>query len=261
VSLLTVSSFAVNEASHAIFTVRGAVNQVVNLSLVSGTATEGIDYGASLEIWDGNTWIPYDATNGLNLGSDQKALVRVAIVNDTVYEISETFQLKAADRANSSQFATGEADIRDNNTGVIFGDPTSTPGAIYMASPTATNVNELKSSTRSTTFSLQLSSGAQSVIVSSTGTTNNWGLFNPGGNQTANLYGESITIPSAYLDILPTGGSIARTINVDYGQTASALSQSDANFTYRYVIGIAGLGGENSASNFLDYGQQHAYGS
>lgn len=246
-SLLTVSSFQVNEKSNfAIFTVRGAINQVVNLDLFNGTGLSWIDYDANIEIWNGTTWDPYNSSTGLDLGATQKALVRVAIIDDNTYEVSKTFTLKASDRTTPSQFAEGIAEIRDDGTGIIFSNPLAGAGDIYMASPTATNVSELNSS-RTTTFALSLGPDTPNdwpgfVQVSSTGATNQWARYTP-SVQTAlvNLYGESITIPSTYLNLDPVSNSIAREITVNYGITAQDLSNE--LFTYRYVIGIAGLRG------------------
>lgn len=250
-SLLTVSSFQVNENSNfAIFTVRGAINQVVNLELFNGTGLSWIDYDANLEIWNGTTWDPYNSSTGLNLGATQKALVRVAIIDNNTYEVSKTFTLRASDRTTPSQFAEGVAEIRDDGTGVIFSDPVAGTGAIYMASPTATNVSQLIND-RTTSFSLALGPNSPtgwsgSVQVSSTGETNLWATYTPPVSATTvNLYGESISIPSTYLNLdpAPVTSSIAREITVDYGITAQEISNE--SFTYRYVIGIAGLRGSS----------------
>lgn len=250
-SLLTVSSFQVNENSNfAIFTVRGAINQVVNLELFNGTGLSWIDYDANLEIWNGTTWDPYNSSTGLNLGATQKALVRVAIIDNNTYEVSKTFTLRASDRTTPSQFAEGVAEIRDDGTGVIFSDPVAGNGAIYMASPTATNVSQLIND-RTTSFSLALGPNSPtgwsgSVQVSSTGETNLWATYTPPVSATTvNLYGESISIPSTYLNLdpAPVTSSIAREITVDYGITAQEISNE--SFTYRYVIGIAGLRGSS----------------
>jgi len=244
-SLLTVSGFQVNEkSSYAIFTVRGAINQVVDLELVDGTALSGIDYGTTLEIWNGTTWDPYNSSTGLDLGATQKALVRVAIIDDNTYQVSKTFTLKSSDRTTPSQFAEGVAEIRDDGTGVIFSDPLAGTGAIYMASPTATNVSELNNS-RTTSFALALGSNPPAewpgtVQVSSTGETNKWATFTPSPQPAVvNLYGESVSIPTTYLDLIADANSIARTVTVNYGISAQELSNE--SFTYRYVIGIAGL--------------------
>lgn len=244
-SLLTVSSFQVNENSDfAVFTVRGGINQVVDLNLVSGTAASGIDFGTSLEIWNGSSWDDYNSSTGLDLGATQKALVRVRILDDSADEVSETFTLKASDRTTPSQFAEGIAEIRDDGTGVIFSDPLTGTGAIYMASPTATNVSELNNS-RTTSFALALGSNppagwSGTVQVSSTGETNKWATFTPSLQPAVvNLYGETISIPTTYLDLIADANSIARTVTVNYGISAQELSNE--SFTYRYVIGIAGL--------------------
>ena len=250
-SLLTVSSFQVNENSNfAIFTVRGAINQVVDLNLVSGTAVSGIDFGTTLEIWNGTSWDEYNSGTGLDLGATQKALVRVRILDNIAYEASESFTLRASDRTTPSQFAEGIAEIRDDGTGVIFSDPLTGTGAIYMASPTATNVSQLINN-RTTSFSLALgpnspSEWSGSVQVSSTGEINLWATFTPPVSATTvNLYGESISIPSTYLNLDPdpVTNSIARQITVDYGVSAQEISNE--SFTYRYVIGIAGLRGSS----------------
>ena len=54
------------------------------------------------------------------------------------------------------------------------------------------------------------------------------------------LYGQPVTIATAYLDVLPVDGTIAREVGLDFGSTATGLG--NPAYTYHYVIGVAGLG-------------------
>ncbi|WP_157272170.1 Ig-like domain-containing protein, partial [Azohydromonas aeria] len=126
---LAVDDLSVNEASpYAVFTVTGAANQRVALSLRNGTASDA-DHGTALEVYDSGTgqWSAYAGSATLNaLG---KLLVRTTITQDSVYEGPESFALVAANTGGTE--ALGTAEIRDDGTGTRYPGtvtPTGAPG-------------------------------------------------------------------------------------------------------------------------------------
>ncbi|BFM40186.1 Ig-like domain-containing protein [Synechocystis sp. LKSZ1] len=126
---VTVTSPTVNEASpYAVFTVDGALGQLVSLSLTNGTAGSS-DYGNGLEYSadGGATWTSYTG-GGIPLnGAGGTLLVRTPITNDTIYEGAETFTLTATPTGGTAAIGTGT--IVDDGTGIIFnpdGSPNST---------------------------------------------------------------------------------------------------------------------------------------
>ena len=118
---LTVNNVSVNEGSpYAVFTVGGVAGQSLTLGLSSGTAAVGTDTGASLEYFNGTSWVPY-AGAAVTMPASGQLLVRTAISNDTGYEGAETFKLNA----------TNAAGVQTQGTGTITDDGT---GSIYLAS-------------------------------------------------------------------------------------------------------------------------------
>ena len=87
-------------------------------SLQSGSAAIGIDTGSSLEFLDGTTWV--SAASGVNFAAGVNSrLLRVAIVNDSLYEISESFTINTGAITGSvvnSAGVSGTVTIRDNGT-------------------------------------------------------------------------------------------------------------------------------------------------
>ncbi|HYF44533.1 MAG TPA: VCBS domain-containing protein, partial [Ramlibacter sp.] len=122
---VTVSSVDLNEASsHAVFTVGGAVGQVVSLSLADGNATSGADYGPSLQYWNG-AWQNY--TGPVTLTSTT-LLVRTPIINNAVYEGPEAFGLRASNTGGTA--TVGNAVIYDDGTASKY------DGTVTGSSPT-----------------------------------------------------------------------------------------------------------------------------
>nr|WP_314498529.1 choice-of-anchor L domain-containing protein [uncultured Chryseobacterium sp.] len=82
------------------------------------------------------------------------------------------------------------------------------------------------------------------VRVTRTSGANTWGSFTPPvATATTTVHGVTTSsFPTTYLDLI---GTIPRTLTIDFGTSANALSTSSN--TYQYIIGIAGLGGENAS--------------
>ncbi|MFQ4137985.1 VCBS domain-containing protein [Nodosilinea sp. PGN35] len=130
---LTVSSPTVNEASpYVVFTVGGAANQQITLSLADGTAT-GADYGPGLQYWDGTDWVNYTANALVSIPAGGMLLVRTTIVNDGVFEGSETFTLTATNTGGTG--TTGTGTIVDDGTGLKF------PGTVTGGIPDTASTN------------------------------------------------------------------------------------------------------------------------
>jgi hypothetical protein len=116
---LTVNDVTVNEASpYAIFTVSGAANQYVQLSVEDETATDA-DYSPNLEYYNGSTWLSYTIGNYVQIpASGTTLLVRTAITNDSPYEGAETFALIVFNTGGGSDLGIGT--IKDDGTGSLF---------------------------------------------------------------------------------------------------------------------------------------------
>ncbi|MEI8168094.1 MAG: tandem-95 repeat protein, partial [Rhodoferax sp.] len=126
---VTVSSPTVSEASpYVVFTVTGLPDQLVSLSLASDTATVGVDTGSSLQYFDGTAWQNYIPGSLVAIpAGGTTLLVRTAIINDTVFEVSESLRLKVSNSGGVSfeGIATIKDDasssnvyLADNRTGV-----------------------------------------------------------------------------------------------------------------------------------------------
>ncbi len=68
------------------------------------------------------------------------------------------------------------------------------------------------------------------------------------------LYGQEVTMPTAYLDLLNVNGTIARTVSIDFGISSASLA--NATYTYNYIIGVAGLGGLPTESSTVTSSQR-----
>lgn len=128
---LTVDDIVVNEGSpFGVFTLGGAANQWVKLSLNDGTATidangtpltDGTeDYGPSLEYWNGSSWTTYTANSFVQMDANGVLLVRTEVINDTPFENTESFFLGAQNTGGSTTFGSGT--IVDDGTGKIYQD-------------------------------------------------------------------------------------------------------------------------------------------
>ncbi len=86
--------------------------------------------------------------------------------------------------------------------------------------------------------------GGGVTLTKTSGTGNTWGVFTPPvASTTITVNGtQSASFPTTYLDLL---GTVPRTLNINFGVSASSLGS--ANNHYQYIIGIAGLGGGNTA--------------
>jgi hypothetical protein len=123
---LTVSSPTVSESSpYVVFTVGGAPGQRVTLDLQSGSGTTGVDTSGPLQYLDGNTWRAYVPGTPVPLPADgSPLLVRIALVNDAVFEGAETLRLVASNE-NGTPY-TGQATITDDGSnGTRFEDTTT----------------------------------------------------------------------------------------------------------------------------------------
>ncbi|MDO9023682.1 Calx-beta domain-containing protein, partial [Zwartia sp.] len=117
---LQVAGFQTNEASpFTFFSVQGAANQLVGLTLTAGTATAGADYTASMEYSTdgGKTWNTYTSGNVV-LSAAGTMLVRVPVLQDSINEPDETFTLTATNTGGAG--AIGTATIVDDANGTVF---------------------------------------------------------------------------------------------------------------------------------------------
>ncbi|MGI0480329.1 beta strand repeat-containing protein [Geminocystis sp. CENA526] len=122
---LTIEPITVTERvdTYAVFEVKGANDQWVKLALQDGTAITGGNQNLGLNDYsgleysiDGTNWTNYDpnSANGgyVQLNNTGSLFVRTTIIDDNVYEGSETFNLLATNTGNST--FTGTATIIDD---------------------------------------------------------------------------------------------------------------------------------------------------
>ena len=127
---LAIDNVTVNEASpYSVFRITGTSGQQLRLELVptgsnyaplAGNAEIGVDTGTQLQYFDGRGWINYSTGSSITYPSGSTTLlVRVAIVNDAVYEGPESFKLKAS---TDTLVAYGISTIGDDGRGAIFNE-------------------------------------------------------------------------------------------------------------------------------------------
>jgi hypothetical protein len=140
---LTVNDVTVNEGSpYAVFTVTGATGQYVKLALgATNTGTDATltgsaaDIGQTLQYFNGTGWVTYTSGSFVQIPTDGNAtpgqaanlLVRVAVINDVLWDGGETFTLTATNTGTLSDVGTGT--ILDNGTGDIFSGNSGVPDA------------------------------------------------------------------------------------------------------------------------------------
>ena len=136
---LSLPDVTVNEASpYVVFQIAGTTGQAFTLALADGgigfndtnddinkqgsqRAVAGFDYQNQLEVYNGENWISYRPGTPVTIPSGGSLLlVRVPLINDTVYESVHAFTLTATPPTGSP--ASGRALIGDFGTGLIFND-------------------------------------------------------------------------------------------------------------------------------------------
>ncbi|NBV75894.1 MAG: hypothetical protein EBR59_08055, partial [Methylococcaceae bacterium] len=127
---LAVEDITVNEGSpYAVFRVSGVEGQQLQLSLedngsdfapLQGHAQIGVDTSTQLQYFNGNQWADYAAGSKITYPKGSTTLLmRVALVNDKVFEKQESFKLKAV-AGSLSAYGTGI--ISDDGQGPIFNE-------------------------------------------------------------------------------------------------------------------------------------------
>jgi hypothetical protein len=88
----------------------------------SGVDPSGYDYRNEIQVYNGSTWVPYvDASGVATAPGSSVLLVRVPLINDSLYEGAHAFTLIATDLSGNTP-AVGRAIISDFATGAIFND-------------------------------------------------------------------------------------------------------------------------------------------
>ncbi|HVZ43521.1 MAG TPA: DUF4347 domain-containing protein, partial [Ramlibacter sp.] len=207
-------------AGYAQFSVGGNSGTTMTLSLSAGTATGGgTDYGSggtnNLQYFDSasSTWKDYTTPVAM---TSEVLLVRTPIVNDTLYEASETFKLTATPSVGSA--ATGTATITDD-------DAVPTVSSVASASATegsgvAHTVTLTNGSYQSTTFSLSLTDGT----ATGGGTDYTSALTNAAFSNGVTISGGTITVPAGVTSFTVTVPTTSDTID-------------EPNETYTLTIG------------------------
>ncbi|MCY0968875.1 hypothetical protein [Chryseobacterium wangxinyae] len=214
----------------------GPGNYVVN---VSGTNFTTV--AQSVSVTTGTTFIDIPVTyNGG--GSGGYRTLTVDLNGSTTTCTYKAFVDADSDRDG----VLDSVDLDDDNDGVLD-TVEGCSATVTMASVTTATVNSL--STNNTAVFTLVPPGAALpnggvTLTKTSGTGNTWGVFTPTvGNTTMTVNGaQSSSFPTTYLDLT---GTIARTLNINFGVSANSLGSN--NNQYQYVIGIAGLGGENTS--------------
>jgi hypothetical protein len=109
---LSINSVSVSEASpYAVFEIQGATGQLVRLALKSGSATVGVDIGNAIETFNGSSWLAYNSAVSMPGAS---ILVRVAVIDDSLFEGLESFTLEATNGGGA--VFSGTATIADDSS-------------------------------------------------------------------------------------------------------------------------------------------------
>lgn len=139
------------------------------------------------------------------------------------------------------------ADLDDDNDGILDSAEgcAATATMASVSSATATSL----SNTNTAVVPLVPPGGATLpgggvTVTKTSGTGNGWGIYTPPVSSTAITVNgaQTSSFPTTYLDIV---GTVPRTLNINFGVSANSLSSN--NNRYQYIIGIAGLGGENTS--------------
>ena len=114
---LSVNSVSVSEFSpYAVFEIQGATGQLVRLALKSGSATVGVDIGSAIETFNGSSWQAYKDAVAM---PGATMLVRVAVIDDSLFEGLETFTLEATNGGGAVFSGTGTI-ADDSSTPQVF---------------------------------------------------------------------------------------------------------------------------------------------
>ena len=178
INIIGVNNVSVNEGSpYAVFTVSGAANEQVSLTLANGAAvmdTNGVplfdgseDYGPTLEYSSDNgaNW-SYYSSGTVALNGSGALLVRTSVINDTLYEGPQTFTLNASDALGTSAAGTGT--IRDDGTGQWFD---GTGGTGSNIAPNGQVFNDDRPSFSINDVTINEAAGTMTFIVTKTGST------------------------------------------------------------------------------------------
>jgi Domain of Unknown Function (DUF1521)/Calx-beta domain len=214
-----VSSVTANEGEALQFEVvlseASTVATNVTLNLVNGTATGGLDFattGVQVSFNDGQTWATLTSNNvGVPPGS-RSMLVKVAGIEDTVYEgASETFTLSAS--ANGST-ESGIGTICEND---------DAPKVLSITNAYALEGDNLQ-------FNVQLTGSATSETTVSLATTNGttdasdfsdkFQASFDGGSTFLNVVGTSVNVPTGVTSFM-----------VRIATTEDTLVETDESFT------------------------------
>ena len=231
---LTVNNVTVNEASpYLVFTVSGVASQKAKLSLTAGTATLSTDFGSALQYYDGSAWQNYTADSYVSLNGSGSLMVRTAIVQDAIYENSETFTLTAANTGgtnnNTSGADKGIGTIKDDGTGDIFKNDGTTDPSVTKDDDRPLTVNNVTVNETGSYAVFTVSGAASQKLKLSlaSGSALLTGDFGPSlqyssnGGSTWNDY-----TPDSYVS-LTAGG----TLKVRTPITSDAVAESTETFT------------------------------
>ncbi|MFG6455791.1 Ig-like domain-containing protein [Roseateles sp. BYS96W] len=128
---LSVDSPTVSEASpFLLFNVNAAAGQRIDLALEPDSADVGSDTGTALEVFDGTAWRAYTAGSLVTVGPSGRLLVRVAIVNDSAQEGSESLRLVARNTAGTR--VAGTATIKDDGSSANVFNADNTTGTATL---------------------------------------------------------------------------------------------------------------------------------
>ncbi|QJD71152.1 Calx-beta domain-containing protein [Marinobacterium sp. LSUCC0821] len=236
---ITISDITVKETdTYAQFEVNGTASKTLAMDLSGGTATGGgTDYGTGFEysLDGGSNWVTY--TTPFSVGSGVSAvLVRVPIVNDSVDDDGETFDLNvyevATSMASTSVYDAEYKTIDISGLTLVSGTANS-EGAVYRAANAVT-----------------INSQSIDVLVSITGMSNvsSFTLDNDGSN--SSRFQPEINSTSS------SGSAVDFTFSFvkDYTGPSSYTAVALENF---YVSGVD----VDGSSNYQEYAEISGFSS
>ncbi|WP_141693141.1 tandem-95 repeat protein, partial [Thioclava sp. SK-1] len=220
------------------------------------------------------TFIPFTAngtatlTTGTTItfgatAQDPLTVTKSSTASDTEvfsYTVSDaTGNISSADvTLNADHDGDGVAnidDIDDDNDGILDADEGLISETVMYA-PQGSDANALNNSSGPFSLLLPLAvpgdnalpdNGVRIVLDGTNQNKYQWALFSPPQSTAeVTIRGVDASLATPYLDIV---GDLDRTFAVDFGTSAGSLSNGTDEFIY--VIGVAGLGGEQGGPSYL----------
>jgi uncharacterized repeat protein (TIGR01451 family) len=222
---------------------------------VNSNPSTGTTYNSSTGVWDiGNM------ADGSQVALSITATVKTDGVFNNIARISSTSGISDPVSTNDVAMAVvnidsdgdgvpDKDDLDDDNDGIL--DSAEGCGAsVVMGTVSSTLATDLQNN-KTAIFPLVppgaiLPNGGVKLTVTSTPQTY-WGVYTPPASTgTLNINGQSVSFSTTYLDMVGWD-NFPRTFDMDFGITSYNLGSVGKK--YRYIVGVAGQGGEGVTAN------------